>query len=240
VSRSVFVRHASWNVWQRYEDIQSLDTLELGRLVDRLARASTNIEERGTEFGSDTTPPPSGEELVSSVHSRRATRGSIRPVSVNPVGVLGQAHNLEEALLLTLSTAVAAVSAHAGLIHRYNDNLKTAFTACAQGPGLERLLGMRLATTDPTLSAAQSGTTIMSEPIFGQSAQQIAARFMLAGLMPVGVAMVPIRLFDRLLAFVEVGQISRAFTAREIARIEDVADILAERLVINGWFELPP
>lgn len=30
VSRAVFVRHSTWNVWQRYEDIESLDTLALG------------------------------------------------------------------------------------------------------------------------------------------------------------------------------------------------------------------
>lgn len=187
----------------------------------------------------DATPAPPSEDLVSSVHSRRISRSSTRPVSVNPVGVLGQARNLDEALLLTLSTAVAAVSAQAGLLHRYNDSLSTAITACVQGPGSEQLLGNRLAPTDPTLDAARAGITIIAEPSVGAAGRQMAARFTRAGLLPVGVAMVPIRLFDRLLALIEVAQVSRAFTAREIARIEDVADVLTERLVVNGWFELP-
>jgi response regulator RpfG family c-di-GMP phosphodiesterase len=51
--------------------------------------------------------------------------------------------------------------------------------------------------------------------------------------------MVPIRLFDTLVAMIEVAQTQRPFTAREISRVEDIADVLAERLVVNGWFELP-
>jgi hypothetical protein len=239
VSRSVFVRHASWNVWQRYEDIETLDTFALGRLVDRLGRASASIEDGPKEFGSDKTPVSCGEELTSSVQSQRVTRSSIRPVSVDPVGVLGQARDMDEALLLTLSTAVAAASAHVGLLHRYNEDLGTAVTSCAQGSGMERLLGVRLPTTDPALAAAQSGTTIIGEPTLGEAGRYITARFNLAGASPIGVAMVPIRLFDKLLATLEVGQIARAFTAREVSRVEDVADVLAERLVVNGWFELP-
>ena len=239
VSRAVFVRHASWNIWQRYEDIELLDTLALGRLVDRLGRASAAIEDGSRELRSDTTPLPSSDELASSTHSQRVTRSSIRPVSVDPVGVLGQARNLDEALLLTLSTAVAAASAHVGLLHRYNDETRTAVTACAQGSGVERLLGVRLPVADPTLNAAQVGCTIVGEPILGEAGRHIAARFILAGSAPIGVAMVPIRLFDKLLALIEVGQITRAFTAREISRVEDVADVLAERLLVNGWFELP-
>jgi len=239
VSRAVFVRHASWNIWQRYEDIESLDTLSLGRLVDRLGRASANIEDGTREFSGDATPLPSSDELVSSVQSQRVTRSSIRPVSVDPVGVLGQARSLDEALLLTLSTAVAAASAHVGMLHRYSEEYRTAVTACVQGSGVERLLGIRLASSDPTLKAAQAGSTIVGEPILGETGRYIAARFILAGCAPAGVAMVPIRLFDKLVAFIEVGQLTRTFTAREISRVEDVADVLAERLVVNGWFELP-
>jgi hypothetical protein len=239
VPKTVFVRHASWNVWQRYEDIESLDTLALGRLVDRLGRASAAVEDGSKELLSDTTPLPTSDELVSSIRSQRVARSSIRPVSVDPVGVLGQAHNLEEALLLTLSTAVAAASAHVGLLHRYHDDFRTAVTTCAHGAGVERLLGTRLPMADPTLIAAHAGSTIIGEPILGEAGRHIAARFILAGSCPVGVAMVPIRLFDRLLALVEVAQAARAFTAKEISRVEDVADVLTERLVVNGWFELP-
>ncbi len=239
VSRTVFVRHSSWKIWQRYEDMESLDTLALGRLVERLGRASANIGAQPGPHDVDITPLPPPEELTSSLQSQRVARSSIRPVSVDPVGVLGQASSLEEALLLTLSTAVAAASAHVGLLHRYQGDSRTAVTACAQGTGLERMLGCRLLTTDPSLVAAISGNIVIGEPVLGEVGRHIAARFVLAGTSPVGVAMVPVRLFDRLLGVIELGQVTRNFTAKEISRVEDVADVLAERVVVNGWFVLP-
>ena len=239
VSRAVFVRHASWKIWQRYEDIESLDTLELGRLVDRLGRASANVGLRITDWDSEITPLPTSDEIVSSVQSQRVTRSSIRAASVDPVGVLGQARNLDDAFLLTLSTAVAAASAHLGFLHRYTEDTEIAVTACAQGSGLERMLGARMAGADLSLAAALSGNTVLGEPILGETGRHIAARFSLSGTAPAGVAMVPVRLFDRLLGFIEIGQFARAFTAKEVSRVEDVADVLAEQLVVNGWFELP-
>jgi len=173
------------------------------------------------------------------VQSRRVTRSSIRSASVDPVGVLGQASHLEDALLLTLSTAVAGASAHVGLFHRYFEHSRTAMTTCAQGSGLERRLGALLPPADPVLAAALAGSTVLGEPTLGEAGRQIAARLSVAGTAPVGVAMVPVRLFDKLLGFIEVGQVARAFTAKEVSRVEDVADVLTERVVVNGWFELP-
>jgi hypothetical protein len=239
VSRAVFVRHASWKIWQRYEDIESLDTLALGRLVDRLGLASTNTGLRVAGWDGEATPLPSSDDVVSSVQSQRVTRSSIRPASVDPVGVLGQARSLDEVLLLTLSTAVAAASAHVGLLHRYCEETGIAATACVQGSGMEKMLGARMAASDPSLAAAQSGNTVLGEPVLGDAGRHIASRFNLAGTCPIGVAMVPVRLFDRLLALIEIGQVARAFTAKEISRVEDVADVLSEQVVVNGWFELP-
>jgi hypothetical protein len=234
VARSAFIRHASWSVWQRYEDLASLDTLVRWHLVERLAHASSNSE-------SAVQPSPSGD-LEDAAHEQpqpRVTRSSIRPVAVDPVGVLGQAHNLNDALLLTLSTAVAASSAQMGVIHRYRRDIKAAVTTFAQGNGAERLLGQRLRGSDPCLQAAHAGTTVLGEPTLGEAGRCVAARFLQAGSVPLGVAMVPIRLFDTLVAMIEVAQTMRPFTAREISRVEDIADVLAEQAVVNGWFELP-
>ena len=239
VARSSFVRHASWSVWQRYEDLDSLDTLTLWHLVKRLAQASENTDARTPPSARHDTLVPSGEEAPSAGHPPRVARSSIRPVAVDPVGVLGQARNMNDALLLTLSTAVAAASAHMGAIHRYQSDVRTAVTTFVQGNGGELLLGLRLPASDPSLSAAHAGTTVIGEPNLGDTGRHIAARFLQVGCSPVGVAMVPIRLFDSLVALIEVAQLSRAFTAREISRVEDVADVLAERLVVNGWFEVP-
>ncbi len=239
IARNAFIRHSSWNVWQRYEDVEALDTLALWHLVDRLGRASATPQLRTHPVPSDEPSEPTSEELSSTGHSQRIVRSSIRPVAVDPVGVLGQAQTVEEALLLTLSTAVAAASAHVGAIHRYHHDLTSAITACAQGNGVERLLGLQLPPTDPTVAAAQSGSTVLGEPVLGEAGRHIAARFALAGSTPVGVAMVPVRLFDTLVALIEIGQLWRSFTAKEVSRVEDVADVLAERLVVNGWFEVP-
>jgi hypothetical protein len=155
------------------------------------------------------------------------------------VGVLGQANGIDEALLLTLSTAVAGASAQLGAIHRYRRELQTAVTNCVQGTGVERLLGLVLSGSDPSLVAAHAGATVLGEPVLGEVGRHIAGRFMQVGSVPIGVAMVPVRLFDTLVAMIEVAQLWRPFTAKEVSRVEDVADVLAERLVVNGWFEIP-
>lgn len=239
VARTSFVRHASWSVWQRYEDLDTLDTLTLWHLVERLTQASANTEARTPSSPCHDTLVPSSEETPGTGRTPRVARSSIRPVAVDPVGVLGQARNMNDALLLTLSTAVAAASAHMGAIHRYQSGVRMAVATFVQGNGVEALLGLRLPASDPSLIAAHSGTTVIGEPNLGDAGRHIAGRFLQAGCAPVGVAMVPIRLFDNLVALIELAQLSRAFTAREISRVEDVADVLAERLVVNGWFEVP-
>jgi hypothetical protein len=53
----------------------------------------------------------------------------------------------------------------------------------------------------------------------------------------IGVAMVPLRLYGELVALFEVGRGGHPFRAREIARVEDVVEVLTERAVLMGWFE---
>ena len=49
--------------------------------------------------------------------------------------------------------------------------------------------------------------------------------------------MVPLYLYGRLRAMVEVGRDARPFRACEIARVEDVVEALAARIVVAGWLE---
>lgn len=238
VGRTALVRHTSWNLWQRYEDIEALDTLALWHLVDRLGRASAEPPSQiRTEVPTQSSPV--NGEPVSSRSSQRLARCSNRPAAVDPVGVLGQAQSFDEALLLTLSTAVLAASAHAGTVYQYQHDRCVATTACVQGIGTERLLGLMLHASDPVIVAALSGITVLGEPVLGEIGNQIADRFAIAGSTPVGVAMVPIRLFDKLIASIEIAQMERTFRAKEVSRVEEIADVLAERLVVNGWFEVP-
>ena len=50
-----------------------------------------------------------------------------------------------------------------------------------------------------------------------------------------GVAMVPVMLNSAMFAMIEVGRTSRPFKAREIARVEEVADAVAQRILDANW-----
>jgi hypothetical protein len=238
ISTTSFVRHESWQVWRRLDEMDSLSAVHRRKTIEDLANASAGVEERARSVLSEPPPPPSGEELSSRpVSVEPATRKSFRPVSVDPVGVLSNASELQEALLLTVSTAVAAASADVGLVHRVRGDLNAAVTVGGHGPGTELLLGERLAREDPTLSAARSGRTVLSEPIAGDVARYMIGRIARCLPEPASVAMVPLLLYGELVAIFEIGRRSRPLRAHEVARVEDVVEALAERTVVMGWLD---
>jgi hypothetical protein len=159
----------------------------------------------------------------------------VRPAAVNPVGVLGKAGSLEEALLLALSTAAAAASADVGLLHRDQPEFGTIATAYGQGPGTELLLGERLLPEDPSVIAARAGLTVVGEPEPGQVGCHVASRLARCTGPLHGVAMVPAVVFGELVAMIEIGRAASYFRAREIARVEDVVEALIGRAVVSGW-----
>jgi hypothetical protein len=230
-----YVRHDTWKVWRRLEDIESLSTSKRQEQVELLANVSAAAEERASNPYNEPPPPPSAEELEQPVSGARPL--SVRPVAVDPVGVLGSALELEQAYLLALSTAVTAASAHVGLLHQVRIDLAATVCAYAHGPGSELLLGERLASNDPSLLAAEAGNTIVGEPRLGEAGRYIAGRLARCLPGPRGIAMVPLRHNGRLVAMFELGRAARPFRAREIARVEDVADALEERIVVAGWLD---
>jgi hypothetical protein len=236
ISTTSFVRHESWQVWRRLDELESLSAVHRRKTIEDLASASAGVEERARSVLSEPPPPPSGEELSSRpVNLEPAQRKSFRPVSVDPVGVLSNAAELQDALLLTVSTAVAAASAEVGLVHRVRGDLNAAVTVGGHGPGTELLLGERLAREDPTLIAARSGRTVVSEPIPGDVARYIIGRIARCVAEPDSVAMIPLLLYGELVAIFEVGRRGRPLRAHEVARVEDVVEALAERTVVMGW-----
>jgi hypothetical protein len=238
ISTTSFVRHESWQVWRRLDELESLSAVHRRKTIEDLATASAGVEERARSVLSEPPPPPSGEELSSRpMNLEPAPRKSFRPVSVDPVGVLANAGELQDALLLTVSTAVAAASADVGLVHRVRGDLNAAVTVGGHGPGTERLLGERLADEDPTLRAARSGRTVLSEPIPGDVSRYIIGRVTRCLQQPASVAMVPLLLYGELVAIFEVGRKTRPFRAHEVARVEDVVEALAERTVVMGWLD---
>jgi hypothetical protein len=238
ISTSAFVRHESWQVWRRLDELEALSTGRRRKTVEDLASASAAAEQRARSPLSEPPPPPSRDELSSRPDGEQpAPRKSFRPVSVDPVGVLSNASELQEALLLTLTTAIAAASADVGLVHRARRDLGAPITVGGHGVGTELLLGERLAREDPTLAAARSGRTVVSEPLPGEVSRYIMGRIARCLPEPAGVAMVPLLLYGDLIAFFEIGRRARPFRAKEVARIEDVIEALAERTVMMGWLE---
>ncbi len=149
--------------------------------------------------------------------------------------MLSAARDLEDALLLALSTAIAAAKADAGILHRDRPELGAVVTTYAQGPNAETLLGDRIPDDDPSLVAARAGRTVLGEPQLGEAGRYIAGRLAPCLGSARGVAMVPVIVFGELMAIIEVGRGSTPFRAREIARIEDVVEALTGRIVVQGW-----
>jgi len=233
-----FVRHESWQVWRRLEDIEAQSAGNRRQTIEDLAVRSAAVEKRARSVFSEPPPPPSNAELSSRTgHIDRAPRQSFRPAAVDPVGVLSGATEFGEALLLTVVTAITAAGAEVGLVHRVRSDLGAAITVGGHGPSSERLLGERLTADDPTLAAARGGHTVLTEPQCGEIGRHMLGRMTRCLPEVKSVAMVPLLVYGELVALFEVGRKSRPFRAREIGRVEDVVEALAERSVVMGWAE---
>jgi len=234
-----FVRHESWQVWRRLEDIEAQSAGNRRRTIEDLAVRSAEVERRARSRFSEPPPPPSGAELSSRTENiEPAPRPSLRPAAVDPVGVLSSASELGEALLLTVVTAVTAAGAEAGLVHRMRPDLGgAAVTVGGHGPDTEVLLGERVLADDPTMVVAHGGHSVLSEPHCGEIGRHMLGRMTRCLPDVKSVAMVPLLVYGELVALFEVGRRSRPFRAREIGRVEDVVEALAERTVVMGWAE---
>jgi hypothetical protein len=233
-----FMRHESWQVWRKLEDIDAQSVGNRRQTIEDLAQHSAGVETRERGAYSQPPPPPSGAELSSRPQSGdRASHHSFRPIAVDPVGVLSSTNELSEALLLTVVTAVTAAAADVGLVHRVRADIGAAVTVGGHGLTTEQLLGERLTADDPTLVAARAGQTVLSEPQCGEVGRHILGRLTRCSPQVRSVAMVPLLVYGELVALFEIGRISRPFRARELGRVEDVVEALAERSVVMGWAE---
>ncbi len=228
-----FVRHDNWKVWRRLEELEQLSPAKRDEAVQHLSAVSQAAEERASNPYHEPPPPPTEEELAAQDDGKKVP--SLRPAQVDPSGVLENATDLEQAMLLALSTAVTAAGAHVGFLHLARPDLGATVTSFAHGPDAEVLLGERLAGNDPVLLAAQAGHTVMGEPRLGEAGRYIAGRMTRCMSGPRGVAMVPVLVKGHMAAMIEVGRASRPFRATELAKVEEVAEALAVRIVALGW-----
>jgi hypothetical protein len=236
VAPTSFVRHHSWKVWRELAEIEGLSTVDRHEAVRRLAGISSVADARAADPSS--RPPPPLDVAPDSRDGRadsHPSRSSVRPSAIDPVGVLSSARDLESALLLALSTAIAAANADLGLLHRHREELGAVVATYAQGPNAETLLGMRLAPDDPSVLAARAGRTVIGEPLLGDAGRYIAGRLAPCLSALRGVAMVPVVIYGDLVALIEIGRAEGPFRAREIGRIEDVVEALVGRIVVQGW-----
>jgi len=233
-----FIRHESWQVWRRLEDLENQSSGTRRQVIAELAQHSAGAEQRARSVFSLPPPPPTGAELSSRTENiDRAARPSFRPAAVDPVGVLANVDELAEALLLTVVTVVTAAAADFGLVHRVRADIGAAITVGGHGPCTEHLLGERLTEDDPTLTAARGGHSVLTEPQCGEVGRHLLGRMTRCSSEVKSVAMVPLLVYGELIALFEVGRKSRPFRAREIGRVEDVVEALAERCVVMGWAE---
>lgn len=229
-----FVRHESWKVWKKLDELEELTQKQRAETVEHFAQVSASAEERASNPHHDPPPPPpSHEELEATADEARPP--SLRPSEVDPVGVLASALSLDSALALAVSTSVAASGAHIGFLHYVRQDLGATVTTYCHGPESEVLLGERLASNDAALVAAQAGHTVIGEPRLGEAGRYIAGRMARCLPGPRGVAMVPIILNGLLYAMIEVGRATKPFRAHEIARVEHVAETVANRITSMGW-----
>ncbi|HEX9621204.1 MAG TPA: hypothetical protein VF989_13765, partial [Polyangiaceae bacterium] len=178
LAADAFVRHSSWRVWRRMGELLDLSWTGRQEAMRNLGEMSAGIGERASGPYSQPPPPPSSAELRQPANDSAPSspRSSLRPTSVDPVGLLGAARDLDAAQLLTLSTAVAAASAQVGLLHSPGPGVPHVVTTAVHGAGTELLLGERIAEDDPTLLAARSGCTLVGEPNPGEAGRYIAGR----------------------------------------------------------------
>jgi len=227
-----FVRHRSWKVWKELREIEALSAADREETVRRLAGISVDAEVRATD---PTSRPPPPLAAYRTHADSQPPLSSVRPASVDPVAVLGSAGDLEDALLLCLSTAVAAANADVGLLHCERRELGVVVTTYAHGATTEALLGSRLPHDDPSVAAARAGCTVLGEPHLGEVGRYIAGRLSSCLGIVHGVAMVPVVVFGELVAMLELGRTQTPFRAREISRVEDVVEALTARIVVEGW-----
>lgn len=236
VSSDAMVRHCSWQIWRSAAEITKLTVSHRGETVRNLAEICAGVDARAATAESTPPPPPDSQSLrVAPSESERPLRSSVRPIAVDPVGVLAATDNLRDALLLALSTAVATAQAEIGLLHQTRPGFASLVTVGGHGPGVELLLGEKMLESDPSLAAAHSGVTVIAEPEPGPVGRFVLGRLARCIRGARGAVMIPLLLRDQLLATFEFGRSDRPFLIREVARMQEVVEALAERIVVMGW-----
>ena len=238
VSPEALVRHHSWHVWRSAEEISNLSLAHREETIKNLAAISAGLDARAATPLSTPPPPPDSASFdAPEPPSERPIRSSVRPVSVDPAGVLARAETLADAMLLALSTAGAAAQADVGLVHQARKDLDAVVTTGGHGSGAEQLLGEQVLKDDPSLINAQKGLTVVAEPQPGEAGRFILGRVGRCLPNPRGAVMIPLLFRDELLATFEFGRQDRPFLIREVARMQEVIEALAERIVLMGWLD---
>ncbi len=95
LQKCALIRHETWQVWRSLSELANLSGEERARAVESCAGLSASLDARASSPDDVPPPPPSSEELTTG-DSLPPPSSSCRPV--DPVGVLGNAKDLRDAL----------------------------------------------------------------------------------------------------------------------------------------------
>jgi hypothetical protein len=154
-----------------------------------------------------------------------------RPTSVEE-SAWRAASDLPEALLLLLADAVKQCNADVALLHDVRPD--AAVVVCSHGPRMFESIGSKTLLSDPAITAARQGQTIVAEPGSAAVGRAIRGRLSKAGSTAEGAFMIPLRPNGELSAFLEVGRAS-VFRAKDVAAVEGLVDELVRIVESKGW-----
>lgn len=226
VQGPLLVRHESWRVWRPFDEVRALNDAQRCELVRRLS----------TQAGSG-DPLRFASSRPAMALAQVAAPRSLRPTPIDSVGVLHRARSLEEAWLLTVGLCAAAISASVVLLHAPTRDGAYEIVG-SFGPGTESWVGQELGPAEPLVRAISAKTLVVADPLEPSGAGAELARRMEPILEGVrGAALVPFILGGEPMGALEVGRRSRAFTARELGRVEELLEVLGERCIVAGWLD---
>jgi hypothetical protein len=181
-------------------------------------------------------PPPVGATSRPPPPPRPAGAHAPMPAPSRPTSIEESAwraaSDLPEAMLLLLADAVKQCNADVALLHDVRPDV--AVVVCSHGPRMFESIGSKTPLSDPAITAARSGQTVMAEPGAVAAGRAIRNRLSKAGSTAEGAFMVPLRPNGNLSAFIEIGRAS-PFRAKDVAAVEGLVDELVKVVESHGW-----
>lgn len=208
-----YVRHEAWKVW----------------------RPLTELAVVSIDSAAPTPPyhPRPRETMPCSTDDVTLPGRPVFPDEIMPSDALAGAADFDDALHLLLNAAVLRVHADAALVHVVRPD--GAVVLFAHGPFARTMIGEPTTLLDPVMAAAAVGSTVVAEPSPGPAGQALLERLLHVGVACEAACMIPVLVFGRLAATIELGRKAPRLRASEIAAVEALVEALAARGETDHW-----